>query len=58
MSKKAFQIWAGILAVVISTLIWANASMHRGPEPDAIYEMANRNIEWTGAGYDGIYGRK
>ena len=23
---------------------------------DVVYEMANRNITWTGAGYSGIYG--
>ena len=23
---------------------------------DVVYEMTNRNITWTGAGYSGIYG--
>jgi hypothetical protein len=25
-------------------------------EPDVVYPMTNQHIEWTGAGYSGIYG--
>lgn len=27
-------------------------------EAVAVYPMANQNIEWTGAGYSGIYARR
>lgn len=57
MEKKTFRIWLIILAAVIGALIWLNVSAERGPEPEMVIPMANRNIEWTGAGYDGIYAR-
>ena len=44
-----------LLAVIIAGtvgLILENRPM----EPDVVYPMTNRNIEWTGAGYSGIYG--
>ena len=57
MERKHFRICAGILAVLIGGLIWLNVSATGGTEPDAVYPMVNRGIEWTGAGYSGIYGR-
>lgn len=44
-----------LLAVIIAGtvgLIMENRPM----EPDTVYPMTNRRIEWTGAGYSGIYG--
>lgn len=57
MERKHFRICAGILAAVIGALIWLNVSATGGAEPDAVYPMVNRGIEWTGAGYSEIYGR-
>ena len=57
MEKRTFRIWAGIMAAVIGALIWANVSVKPRTKPDAVIEMANNRIEWTGAGYNGIYGR-
>ena len=44
------------LAALIA-MICLNVFVKRGPEPDAVFQMTNRKIEWTGAGYSGIYGR-
>ena len=57
MEKKTFRISAAILAVVLGALIFLNCTVQRGPEPDRVIGMANARIEWTGAGYSGIYGR-
>ena len=58
MSEKAFRISAAILAAVIAALVWLNVSVKPRTPWDAVYEMANSRIEWSGAGYDGIYSRK
>lgn len=47
----------GILAVIIAALVWLNVSVKVGVEPDVVYPMVNARIEWSGAGYSGIYGR-
>ena len=57
MEKKTFRISLGIMAAVIAALVWVNCTVKRGPEPDRVIRMANARIEWTGAGYSGIYGR-
>ena len=57
MEKKTFRICAGIMAVVIGALIWLNCTVQPGTKPDREIPMANARIEWTGAGYSGIYGR-
>ena len=46
-----------ILAAVIAALVWLNVSAEKGPEPDLILPMANAHIEWSGAGYSGIYNK-
>ena len=46
-----------LLAAVIAALVWLNVSAEKGPEPDVIIPMANAGIEWSGAGYSGIYGK-
>lgn len=57
MEKKSFRIALGIMTVIIGALVWMNCNVKRAPEPDAVYPMANARIEWSGAGYSGIYGR-
>ena len=55
MGRRGF--WIALAAIVV--IILAEVGMltqQRGPEPDATYPMVNRRIEWTGAGYSGIYG--
>lgn len=58
MSKKTFWISMIILTAVIGVLIFLNIQKDKENEPkyDAIISMANQNIIWTGAGYNGIYG--
>ena len=57
MSRKTFRISAGILAAVLGVLIFLNIQMETKQTWDVSYEMVNRNVEWTGAGYSGIYER-
>ena len=57
MEKKTFRICAAIMAAVLGALIWLNCAAERGPKPDKVIPMANARIEWTGAGYSGIYGK-
>lgn len=57
MSGKTFKILISVLAVVISILAWANIEQDNRKDWDVCYPMANQNVEWTGAGYSGIYGR-
>lgn len=57
MSRKSFRIALTLMAVVIAALVWLNVNVQRGPEWEASYQTANSRIEWTGAGYSGIYAR-
>ena len=58
MGKKTFRICAAILAVAIGILMYLNFWMPE-PMPEGRWiQMANKNITWAGAGYNGIYGRK
>lgn len=57
MEKKTFRICAAILAAVLGALIFLNCTVQHGPKPDRVIPMANSRIEWTGAGYSGIYRR-
>lgn len=57
MSRKTFRISMGILAAVLGVLIFLNIRMETEQTWDVSYEMVNRNVEWTGAGYSGIYER-
>ena len=56
-SRKRFFIIIGILAVIIATFLWATFSRAAGAPWDVSYRMTNSGIEWTGAGYSGIYAR-
>ena len=57
MEKRTFGICAAIMTAMLAALIWLNCTAKRGPEPDRVIPMANARIEWTGAGYSGIYAR-
>lgn len=57
MGKKSFRITLGILTVIIGTLVYMNIQQDNRKDWDVCYEIANRNITWTGAGYSGIYGK-
>ena len=46
-----------ISLVLLAVTIGLNLFVKTGPEPDVVCSMPNRNIEWTGAGYNGIWGR-
>jgi len=57
-ADRTYSIVLTILAVIVAVLvglIWIQES--KKVEPDAVYPMANARIEWSGAGYSGIYGR-
>ena len=57
MSGKTFRILISVLAVIIGVLAWANIELDNRKDWDVCYQMVNRNVEWTGAGYSGINGR-
>ena len=57
MERKTFRICLSIMVMVIAALIWLNCTVQPGTKPDRVIPMANAKIEWTGAGYSGIYGR-
>lgn len=57
MGKRTFRIWAAVLSAVIAALVWLNVGAERKETWDVCYEMVNARIEWTGAGYDGIWAR-
>lgn len=51
-----------LLIIIVTALLVACAvtmfiEQAEACKPDFIIPMANARIEWTGAGYDGIYGR-
>ncbi len=56
MMKKCSIVIAALI-VTVGALVWANVSLKRGPEPDLVLPMVNARIEWSGAGYSGIYGK-
>lgn len=59
MGKNSFRICAGILAVALGIMIYLNFGMEKQTEYEWIgtIEMANRNITWSGAGFNGIYNK-
>ena len=60
MGKKSFRICAAIIAVAMGALMYLNFWAEAEPEYqwDAVIEMANKNVTWTGAGYNGIFAGK
>lgn len=58
MERRTFWITLSVLLAIMAAMIWLNAEKANKTEGWAVeYEMVNRNIEWTGAGYNGIYER-
>lgn len=57
MEKKTFRISLAVMAVIIGALIFLNVKQDSRQDWDVCYDMPNQYIEWTGAGYSGIYGR-
>ena len=57
MSKRVFMVSLGILVTVALAMIMTAIRFRPEPAWDVSYEMANSQIEWSGAGYSGIYGR-
>ena len=57
MSKRTFRISMCIMAVIIGALIGMNVAQENRKTWDVEYEMANKRIVWSGAGYNGINGR-
>ena len=55
MGKRGFLIMMAAVAVILLAEVGI-MTRDRGPEPDITYAMVNQRIEWTGAGYSGIYG--
>ena len=56
-SRKRFFLLAGAVIAAVIVLMWISFSKAAGTKYDVCYEMTNQGIEWTGAGYSGIYGR-
>ena len=57
MSRKSFVIVFSVLMALIIALDWWAIRDAETKTWDVCYQMANQRIEWTGAGYSGIYGR-
>lgn len=58
MSEKTFRISMGILAMILGMLVFFSIRVPEDKTWDVCYEMVNRNVEWTGAGYNGINDRR
>ena len=59
MSRRTFGIIMSVMVVIIGALIWINVNADSSRETwDICGEFPNRNITWTGAGYNGIFGEK
>lgn len=58
MGKNSFRIAACVLTVIIGALVWLNVQQDGRTAWDVCCEMTNQRVEWTGAGYSGIYGRR
>ena len=58
MSEKTFRISMGILAVILGMLVFFSIRETEDKNWDVCFEMVNRNVEWTGAGYNGINDRR
>ena len=43
--KKAIAVWAVVAVLAVLNLVY-----DPGPEPDAVFPMANQHIDWTYAG--------
>ena len=57
MSKRAFRIIMSVLLIAIGAMIYLNIEQDRRVDWDVCYKFTNQKIEWTGAGYNGIWAR-
>lgn len=57
-SKSPFTVAAILVAIALCFAVASGYFYARAMEAtaDVVYEMTNKNITWTGAGYNGIYG--
>ena len=58
MSRKTFGIFISVLAAVVIALAGMNIAAANEKTWDVSYRMTDTRIEWAGAGYNGIYGRR
>jgi len=49
------KIIMAISIVLAVGMVILNLAMPTGRKPDRVFGMVNSGIEWTGAGYNGIY---
>ena len=59
--KKIFSagnICLFLLIVLLGVMVYLNFFFHFPLQPDDVYPMTNSKIEWSGAGYSGVYGRQ
>ena len=54
--KAIFAGIVGLIMIVLAVWFAFFAPVEQHTAPDAVYPMVNQNIEWSGAGYDGIWG--
>ena len=54
--KAIFAGVVGLIMIVMAVWFAFFAPVEQHTAPDAIYPMVNQRIEWSGAGYDGIWG--
>ena len=59
-SKRSKPALVAVILVLIAVGLYVVSGYFLGrvmtTAADVVYEMTNRNITWTGAGYSGIYG--
>lgn len=54
--KAIFALVVGVIMIILAVWFAFFVPVEQHTAPDAIYPMANQNITWEGAGYDGIWG--
>jgi len=58
MSRRTFWISMSIMTVALGMLIFLNIQKDAREDVwSESFQMANQNITWEGAGYNGSYGR-
>ncbi len=54
--KAIFAGIVGLIMIVLAVWFAFFAPVEQHTAPDQIFPMVNQRIEWSGAGYDGIWG--
>ena len=54
--KAIFAGVVGLIMIVMAVWFAFFAPVEQHTAPDQIFPMVNQRIEWSGAGYDGIWG--